>query len=179
MELNSFDNRALRHGVLPLLVLMLSGCQRANEVPAASEGDAPLTVSAFVDQPVLSYAEYLALSPWADADVSAGERIAMQCKACHTLHRDGVNMVGPNLFGVFGRPAASTARFDYSAALRDAGISWSPAALDAWLANPARFLPGNRMPFAGIRNKADRDDLIAYLLSVTNDTGGNDVDGGS
>lgn len=78
-------------------------------------------------------------------------------------------MVGPNLFGVFGRKAATTAGFDYSSAIQSANLVWSPMALDAWLANPAKFLPGNRMPFAGIGDKADRDALIAYLLTATNE----------
>jgi cytochrome c len=51
--------------------------------------------------------------------------------------------------------------------MREISLTWTPAALDAWLANPARFLPGNRMAFAGISDEEDRNALIAYLLSVT------------
>jgi cytochrome c len=162
------DIRPLRPWVLAAVVLSLSACQRNDNGSTVDDGPAPLTASAFIDEPVLTNDEYLAVAPWADADVQLGERIAFQCKACHTLQRDGVIMVGPNLFGVFGRAAASTNGFDYSPALQNAGLTWSPTALDAWLANPARFLPGNRMPFAGISDKADRDALIAYLLMETN-----------
>lgn len=110
------------------------------------------------------------MAPWSDADVQLGKRIAFQCTSCHTLQRDGANMVGPNLFGIFGRAAASMPNFDYSSAMKNAGLTWSPAALDAWLVNPARFLPGNRMPFAGIKDQEARDALIAYLLTATDDS---------
>jgi cytochrome c len=84
-------------------------------------------------------------------------------------------MVGPNLFGVFGREAASSAGFVYSTALRNSNLVWSPAALDAWLVNPAQFLPGNRMPFAGIRDTEERNSLIAYLLSETKKSSADDT----
>ncbi|NNF41188.1 MAG: hypothetical protein HKN64_07395 [Woeseiaceae bacterium] len=54
----------------------------------------------------------------------------------------------------------------------DADFVWTPRALDAWLAQPGRFLPGNRMSFAGLMQQSQRDDLIAYLLHVTTATGG-------
>ena len=76
-------------------------------------------------------------------------------------------MIGPSLFGFFGTTAGSRDDFHYSPVLREADFSWTPRALDAWLAQPGRFLPGNRMVFAGVHRPGDRDDLIAYLLHVT------------
>ena len=76
-------------------------------------------------------------------------------------------MVGPNLYGFFGKPAASVEGFTYSTALADAEFRWTPRALDAWLLQPAKFLPGNRMVYPGIASQSDRVDLIAYLLRVT------------
>ena len=76
-------------------------------------------------------------------------------------------MVGPNLFKFFGRPAASVPEFSYSQVLAEAGFFWTPRALDAWLEQPARFLPGNRMIYPGIASERDRTDLIAYLLRAT------------
>ena len=79
-------------------------------------------------------------------------------------------MIGPSLHGMFGMAAGSSDTFDYSEALRDAGFIWTPRALDAWLKQPGRFLPGNRMVFAGVLDEGDRNDLIAYLLQATSGT---------
>ena len=76
-------------------------------------------------------------------------------------------MVGPALHGFFGTRVGSRDGFQYSAVMRNADFVWTPRAMDAWLAQPGRFLPGNRMTFAGVLKQQDRDDLIAYLLEVT------------
>jgi cytochrome c len=54
--------------------------------------------------------------------------------------------------------------------MRNANFVWTPEALNAWLAQPGRFLPGNRMTFAGVFQQDDRNNLIAYLLEVTTAT---------
>ena len=73
---------------------------------------------------------------------------------------------------MFGRPAGTSPGFDYSPALASAGFVWTPAALDAWLAAPSQFLPGNRMAFAGIQRESDRNALIAYLLRASDEAAG-------
>ena len=119
------------------------------------------------EQVVLTAEEYLATAPYNDADRSRGERQAQICKACHSLDRDGPNMIGPALHGFFGTEVGSRSGFEYSAVMRNADFVWTPEALNAWLAQPGRFLPGNRMTFAGVQRQSDRDDLIAYLLGAT------------
>jgi len=121
------------------------------------------------EQVVLTAEEYLATAPYNDADRSRGERQAQICKACHSLDRDGPNMIGPALHGFFGTEVGSRSGFEYSAVMRNADFVWTPEALNAWLAQPGRFLPGNRMTFAGVLRQSDRDDLIAYLLGATTD----------
>jgi cytochrome c len=157
----------VRLATLAVSAMLLAACGRDSDDRTES---VPISPAAFVDQPVLSAAEYLQSPAYAIADSTHGERLALQCRACHTLERNGAILLGPNLFGVFGRPAASVDGFDYSPALESAGFVWTPAALDAWLASPSRFLPGSRMAFAGLQNASDRDALIAYLLQVTDDT---------
>lgn len=101
------------------------------------------------------------------ADLDNGRRVFARCRACHTVAEGARNMTGPNLWGVFGRPAAARADFNYSPALREAGFDWDAERLDHWLENPREFLPGNRMAFAGVREPDDRRDLIAWLMLET------------
>jgi cytochrome c len=107
------------------------------------------------------------MAPYASASREQGARLAGLCRACHTFGAGEPAMLGPNLHGVFGRLAGSAQNFDYSPVLREANFVWTPQALDAWLAQPARFLPGNRMSFTGVHDAADRASLIAYLLEVS------------
>ena len=93
-----------------------------------------------------------------------GELLSLACQPCHTLGAGQAHLLGPNLYGVFGRISAGQDDFDYSLELRSAKLVWTPAALEAWLANPAEFLPGNNMVFAGYNSATDRRDLIAFLL---------------
>ena len=112
-------------------------------------------------------AGYLAEARFANADFERGELLSYACIVCHTLGPGEGHLIGPNLNGVFGRPAASAPDFPYSDALREAGIVWTPAELDTWLARPDDFVPGNLMVFAGIYSVSDRTDLLAYLLRET------------
>jgi cytochrome c len=143
---------------------MLAGCGERG--PDATRKPI-LTAATLGEQSVLTVTEYLAKSPYADADPVNGARQAQVCRACHVLAADGGNMLGPSLHGIFGTRAGSREGFDYSEALQSAGFVWTPRALDAWLVQPGRFLPGNRMVFAGVSGESDRRDLIAYLLQAT------------
>ena len=75
-------------------------------------------------------------------------------------------MNGPALYGFFGTKVGTRQGFGYSAVMREADFIWTPQALVAWLLQPGRFMPGNRMAFAGVQDKGDRDDGIAFLLEV-------------
>ena len=160
-----------RNIAVPLvgLACLLSACGADSGSPSAAgdDGATPLTAATLGEQTVLSAADYLAQPPYAGADRGNGQRLAQMCKACHTLGEGGVHMLGPNLYGFFGKAAGSAQRYSYSAALQEADFVWTPRALDAWLARPARFLPGNRMSFAGVSSASDRADVIAYLLEAT------------
>jgi cytochrome c len=103
----------------------------------------------------------------AAGDPEAGKRVFRACAACHTLAA-GEHRTGPSLAGVFGRKAGTASGFTrYSPALEQADLIWSEDTLDAFLADPRRFLPGNRMTFAGIEGQQARADLIAYLQTAT------------
>jgi len=99
------------------------------------------------------------------ADAAKGEQVFKKCAACHNADPGGANALGPALHGVLGRPIASHAGFAYSDALKGVGGSWNWDNLSAWLANPKKFAPGNKMTFAGLSNPEDRANVIAFLNS--------------
>ena len=147
---------------------MLVACGGGESSPESPVPKADLpTASTLGEQVVLSAAEYLAQPPYDTADSSNGEKLVALCRACHSLEQGGAHMIGPNLYGFFGSKIGSREGFDYSAAVREADFIWTPRALDAWMAQSGRFLPGNRMTFAGVNDAQDRADIIAYLLTVT------------
>ncbi len=101
----------------------------------------------------------------ATADMSKGEAIFKKCIACHTIASGGANGIGPNLWGVVGKPLAGHAGFAYSDALKSKGGTWTFDALNDWLANPKKFAPGNKMTFAGLGNPEERAAILLYLNS--------------
>lgn len=168
----AFPGLALKTFSTPLavaaLLTMMAACGGSrDEAGAGSKAPQLPTAATLGDQVVLPASELLASEPYASADRSRGERQAQFCRACHSLEQGGANMIGPALFGFFGREVGGQSGFEYSAAMRDADFTWTPEAMHAWLAQPGRFLPGNRMTFAGVPAEQDRNDLIAYLLDAT------------
>jgi cytochrome c len=100
---------------------------------------------------------------FASADVGRGENSAKKCAACHTFGKGEPNRVGPNLYGIVGRPKASEAGFNYSAAMKAQKGNWTPEDLDTYLTNPRGMVPGTNMSFAGIPRGTERADLITFL----------------
>ena len=84
------------------------------------------------------------------------------CRACHSV-LPLKNHVGPSLYGVVGRPAASISSFVYSGALRGSALVWTEAALEAFIGNPQATVPGTAMRFPGLKDPAERAAVIAYL----------------
>lgn len=107
-------------------------------------------------------------APYNTADYNKGRRQYSTCRSCHLLAEGSGHRVGPNLHGMFGRKIGALEGFKYSKAVQEADFEWTPEKLDAWLASPRKFLPGNRMTFAGISNETQRKNLIAYLMVETN-----------
>ncbi len=96
------------------------------------------------------------------AQTSGAPAAFAACRACHTTNKGGKNGLGPNLYGIIGKPAASVPGVSYSAALKGSKLKWDEKTLDAFLANPSKKVPGTRMPI-GTPDPAKRAAIIAYL----------------
>lgn len=90
------------------------------------------------------------------------------CRECHSFLKDD-NRLGPSLYGVVGRKAASVPGYGYSQSLKDSGVTWDEPTLDKWIANPGAVIPGNQMspPYGGVADAAIRKKIIAYLKSIS------------
>lgn len=99
---------------------------------------------------------------FASGDAAAGEKVFRKCRACHKADEDK-NGVGPTLLGVIGRDKGAVEGFKYSDAMLAAEGTWTASDLDAYLADPKGYMPGNRMSFPGLKDQQDRIDVITYL----------------
>jgi len=102
----------------------------------------------------------------AQGDATAGRLVFRKCQACHSLE-PGKNLIGPSLAGVIDRKSGTAPNFSYSPAMKQANIVWTPTTLDPYLADPQKVVPGNVMPFAGLKTDHDRKDVIAYLAAAS------------
>jgi cytochrome c len=102
----------------------------------------------------------------AAGNAKAGAEVFKRCAVCHTNDKGGGDGLGPNLFGIVGRKAATRPGFAYSAPLKKSGIVWDEATLAKWAAGPARVVPGTKMMFAGITSKKQQADVAAYLATL-------------
>lgn len=108
----------------------------------------------------------LALPARAGGNPGQGEDVfAQECAECHSV-REGKNKKGPSLFAVLDRKAASITDFAYSDSLARSGLSWNDAALDAYIADPRKAVPGGKMKYDGLSDAGARADLIAYLARL-------------
>jgi cytochrome c len=141
----------MRHRLIALVALSLvaaSGCSR-EETPSPPAAPPPSSESP---------------SPL------SGKKLFRACVICHVAappDSAAANQpsVGPNLWGVYGR-ASAEADYAYSPAMRAAGLVWDEASLDAFIANPLKFVPGTRMSFAGEPDPEKRKAIIDYLKTL-------------
>ena len=118
---------------------------------------------------------YAAPLPAISDEESAAQKEAFTwCRFCHTLEQGGENRVGPNLYQIFGKPAAVNPTFPYSEAFieaREDGLVWTPEMIQALIADPAKVVPGNRMrypPMIGYEDNPERRRrMYEYLLRET------------
>jgi cytochrome c len=97
------------------------------------------------------------------ADIAHGKQVFASCAACHS---DRADAIGPDLKGVIGRKSATLDGYRYSGPMRRANLVWDEANLKQYISDPQAKVPGNRMPFSGLHDPHDADDVIAYLETL-------------
>ena len=96
-------------------------------------------------------------------DIAHGEKVYKKCKACHSIKQDGKNNIGPKLWNVLFRPVGSITDYKYSKALSSYGKEWNWEEMNGFLIKPSKWIPNNKMGFAGLKSEKDRASVILYL----------------
>ena len=112
--------------------------------------------------------EILTRDALAGADYMAGRLTFLQrCSACHTLADGALDLQGPNLFGMFKRTVGTLESFAFSPTLEAADFRWTPDRMEAWLADPEGYLPGNTMLMPEPVPEELRLDVISFMMVET------------
>jgi cytochrome c len=160
---NTIAGWTLFSGIVALGLSSMSGKyfeankpHRPHHMGYAIEGVVSSEAGAAVEVPIATL--------MASADPAKGENVFKKCASCHTAGQGGANGIGPNLYGVLGKPVGKhVPGFAYSTDLAGHGGTWDFATMSEWLHNPKKFASGTKMTFAGLDKPEDRANVIAYL----------------
>jgi cytochrome c len=164
------SNKILAALLVAGLVAMVSGIVSENLVHSEklAKNAFPIAVtessaSAPTAAPAAEKPAPLPAAMLASADPAVGETIAKKCAVCHSFGKGEAARVGPNLYGVIGRPRASAPGFQYSDALKSLGGTWTPQEIATFIFDPKAAVAGTKMTFAGLPKPEDRANVLAFL----------------
>lgn len=98
--------------------------------------------------------------------VRGAELFPIRCIECHAITPTAEKKIGPSLVGLIGRTSGSLEGYDYSEAMKSAGIVWSEETLKTYLVAPRKVVPGTKMNFNGLKRPGEVEDIVAYLLQA-------------
>ena len=85
-------------------------------------------------------------------DSAAGEKVFLQCRACHQVGPNAKNGVGPVLNALFGRQSGSIPGFTYTDANKNSGLTWDESTFRDYIKGPKAKIPGTKMVFPGLKD---------------------------
>ena len=97
------------------------------------------------------------------ADLTHGEKVFKKCAACHSIKKGGGNKIGPKLWNVMFRSVGAVEDYKYSKSLISYNKEWNWEEMNGFLIKPSSWIKGNKMGFAGLKDKKDRASVILYL----------------
>ena len=172
-SMNSFELNKILGAILGTCLITLSlniaaGAIFSQEKPAKPGYAIAVKEGAEGGAPAAKPAEEPMEAMMVSASVEKGQAIAKQCQACHTFEKGGPNKIGPNLWGIVGSPRGEDrGGFNFSAAMKAKGGTWTFGELYAFLENPLGYIPGTAMTFAGLSRGQQRADVIDFLNTLS------------
>lgn len=149
---------------------LLAACSKQSEAPVMPSS-APLNLAssapAASETPEQQKIVAALPAPYNSGDPVAGQDKFAQCRSCHAIVKGAPNLTGPNLWGVFGQKAGEVPGFTFSDGLKNAGLTLDAPTLDKWIENPRALVPDTKMTFNGIKDPKDRQDVIAFIATQT------------
>ncbi len=169
LELNKIAAAVLVAGLLAMVISKVTDVlydpiltpEKRGYSVAGAETEQPGAAPAAEEKPV-DITTFLA-----SADPAKGEALAKPCTTCHTFEQGGANKVGPNLWGVVGNKHGHKEDFTYSKAMGEHPGTWGYQELSEFLTKPAKYLPGTKMAFAGLKKPEDRANILAYMNKMS------------
>lgn len=143
--------------IIVIITALVSTCGQPEET-----GETDVSAEAAVEATPIETAEIPSTGI-----AAKGKIVFLKCRSCHTLKKGAVHLTGPNLHGFYDAKAGTREGYAYSDVLKSSGVTWNDEAMDAWLEQPTKSIPGTKMVFAGLPKKEDRDAVMAYLREQT------------
>ncbi len=148
-----------------LVLVVIFGINKvSNIIFKSEEGIVAYKVETVSEQVASKVEEVLDMATFISlGDVEHGKKVFKKCAACHSIKEGGKNKIGPALWSVMLRKSGELENYNYSKALLSHGKTWDFSELNGFLLKPSKWIKGNKMGFAGLKDEKDRASVILYM----------------